>query len=92
MCNKHHWALACESALAYCQASIFGQIMAEAGNINVYDIRKPCIGALCYDFSLLSEYLAQDNVRILTPVPARPVGSHVRSVCMRGRPARRVGS
>lgn len=31
--------------------------------INVYDIRKPCIGSLCYDFSLLTRWINQDYVR-----------------------------
>ena len=31
--------------------------------MNVYDIRKPCVGALCYDFSRLDAYIAQPDVR-----------------------------
>jgi hypothetical protein len=34
-----------------------------AGRINVYDIRKECIGPLCYDFSRLQRYIDQEEVR-----------------------------
>ena len=37
--------------------------MAVNPNMNVYDIRKPCIGSLCYDFDLLDKYINQDSVR-----------------------------
>ena len=45
-----------------------------AGNINVYDIRKPCLGPLCYDFSLLDKYLAQPDVRARLGVGDRTCG------------------
>lgn len=69
LCNTHHWPLACRGAVTFCENMIFEAIMAIAGNINVYDIRKPCIGPLCYDFSLMAEYLAQDDVRTRAPPP-----------------------
>jgi hypothetical protein len=47
----------------YCQTSTVGRIVEEAGNFNVYDIRLPCDFPLCYDFSRLDDYLAQDSVR-----------------------------
>lgn len=62
-CNDVRGDFACRSASAYCEATIFEAIMAIAGNVNVYDVRKPCIGPLCYDFSRMDEYLAQDSVR-----------------------------
>lgn len=34
-----------------------------AGNINVYDIRKPCIGSLCYDFDSIADWLNLPSVR-----------------------------
>ena len=46
-----------------CQNIVVGPIQAAGGNFNVYDIRKPCIGQLCYDFSRLDDYLAQPDVR-----------------------------
>jgi serine carboxypeptidase-like clade IV len=62
-CNEHKWPTICKAALAYCQSAIFGSILLAAGNINVYDIRKKCKGALCYDFSPMEEYLAKEDVR-----------------------------
>ena len=47
-------------------------IQAAGGNFNVYDIRKPCIGPLCYDFSRLDDYLAQPSVRSMLGVGDRP--------------------
>jgi hypothetical protein len=29
----------------------------------LYDIRKPCVGSLCYDFSNLEKFLNQKSVR-----------------------------
>ncbi|KAK9806679.1 hypothetical protein WJX73_007406 [Symbiochloris irregularis] len=55
--------LLCSLALTFCQSTQFGGVMAVAGDMNVYDIRKPCVGALCYDFSRLDKYLAQPDVR-----------------------------
>ena len=39
------------------------QVMLLNPGMNVYDIRKPCVGPLCYDFSHLDAYLAQPDVR-----------------------------
>lgn len=43
--------------------SIIGSIQQDAGNFNVYDIRKPCIGSLCYDFSALDDLMAKEEVK-----------------------------
>jgi len=32
-------------------------------HLQVYDIRKECIGPLCYDFSRLDDYINQPHVR-----------------------------
>jgi serine carboxypeptidase-like clade 4 len=37
-------------------------ILAENGNINVYDIRKQCIGQLCYNFTNMENFLALPKV------------------------------
>jgi len=37
-------------------------IQQEAGNFNVYDVRKPCVGQLCYDFSAIDKLMADDSV------------------------------
>eukprot|EP00892_Ulva_mutabilis_P009378 jgi/Ulvmu1/6812/UM031_0015.1 len=71
LCNTRHWDIACKGAITFCEAMIFDQIMGIAGNINVYDIRKPCIGALCYDFSLMERYLAQHSVQKALRVEGR---------------------
>eukprot|EP00892_Ulva_mutabilis_P009381 jgi/Ulvmu1/6815/UM031_0019.1 len=70
-CNNHPWPFTCKGALTFCEATIFGRIMLDLGGINVYDIRKPCVGSLCYDFSLLTEYLAQPAVRKALGVEGR---------------------
>lgn len=43
--------------------TIFNSIIALAGNINYYDIRKECEGSLCYDFSNMEKFLNQNSVR-----------------------------
>ncbi|BDA42498.1 Serine carboxypeptidase 3 [Coccomyxa sp. Obi] len=69
-CNTLGWDIVCDIALIFCQDTIVAPIQAEG--FNVYDIRKPCIGPLCYDFSLLDRYLAQDKVREELGVGDRP--------------------
>ena len=63
LCNSLQFDIVCELALVICQNIVVGPIQAAGGNFNVYDIRKPCIGQLCYDFSRLDDYLAQPDVR-----------------------------
>ncbi|KMZ69154.1 putative Serine carboxypeptidase [Zostera marina] len=43
--------------------TIFSSIMKIAGNINYYDIRKECVGSLCYDFSNMEKFLNLKSVR-----------------------------
>ncbi|KAK7404786.1 hypothetical protein VNO78_05745 [Psophocarpus tetragonolobus] len=52
----------CETAYNTCQ-NIFGAIVSIAGDINFYDIRKKCVGQLCYDFSNVEKLLNQQNVK-----------------------------
>lgn len=53
-----------DSPLASSQCnSILGRIQNWAGNFNVYDIRKPCHGPLCYDFSALDRLMLQEEVQ-----------------------------
>lgn len=52
------------------------QVLLAAGGVNVYDIRKQCEGPLCYDFSKLDRYLAQESVR-----KALGVGERVFNEC-----------
>lgn len=54
--------IGCIAALIICQ-SIFSSILALAGNINYYDVRKECEGALCYDFSNLDMFLNNETTR-----------------------------
>ncbi|EFJ37661.1 serine carboxypeptidase-like enzyme [Selaginella moellendorffii] len=60
----------CLAALLICQ-TIFQSILSIAGNINYYDIRKPCVGQLCYDFSAMEEFLNQDSTRVALGVRNR---------------------
>uniref|UniRef100_A0A7N0ZX43 Carboxypeptidase n=1 Tax=Kalanchoe fedtschenkoi TaxID=63787 RepID=A0A7N0ZX43_KALFE len=53
---------ACGYAYSTCN-EIFESILAIAGNINYYDIRKQCVGELCYDFSNVEKFLNLDTVR-----------------------------
>jgi len=41
---------------------IISGIQQIAGHFNVYDIRKPCVGSLCYDFSPLDTLMAKQEV------------------------------
>ncbi|MED6160901.1 hypothetical protein PIB30_055545 [Stylosanthes scabra] len=52
----------CVSAKNQCEG-IFDNILSVVGDINYYDIRKKCVGNLCYDFSNLETFLNQKKVR-----------------------------
>ncbi|EEF32785.1 serine carboxypeptidase-like [Ricinus communis] len=54
--------LSCMASYFVCN-TIFSSIMARAGDINHYDIRKKCVGSLCYDFSNMEKFLNQKSVR-----------------------------
>ncbi|KAJ7981054.1 Carboxypeptidase [Quillaja saponaria] len=53
---------ACVSSYIVCN-QIFNRILGVAGNINYYDIRKKCVGNLCYDFSNMETFLNKKSVR-----------------------------
>ncbi|XP_028776242.1 serine carboxypeptidase-like [Neltuma alba] len=54
----------CESAYYNCNENIYGEILAIAGNINFYDIRKRCDeGPMCYDFSSMEQFLNEKEVK-----------------------------
>ncbi|KAL2326689.1 hypothetical protein Fmac_025747 [Flemingia macrophylla] len=53
---------ACAAAYVVCNV-IFSDIMLHAGDTNYYDIRKKCVGSLCYDFSNMEKFLNQKSVR-----------------------------
>ncbi|XP_028186343.1 serine carboxypeptidase-like 49 [Glycine soja] len=52
----------CETALNVCQG-IFDSILSIAGDINYYDIRKKCVGQLCYDFNNVEKLLNLHKVK-----------------------------
>ncbi|XP_071709904.1 serine carboxypeptidase-like [Rutidosis leptorrhynchoides] len=54
--------VSCMAAYLVCNG-IFSSIISKAGNINYYDIRKECIGSLCYDFSDMETLLNKNSVR-----------------------------
>ncbi|KAK9079108.1 hypothetical protein SSX86_000778 [Deinandra increscens subsp. villosa] len=58
----------CIQALEVCEP-IFDDILDVTGNINYYDIRKQCIGSLCYDFSNMERFLNQSSVKTTLGVP-----------------------
>jgi len=63
VCNGHGWAAECKLAMSFCQVGIVNRIMSAAGNFNVYDIRLPCKGPLCYDFSRVDDFLNLPSTR-----------------------------
>jgi carboxypeptidase C (cathepsin A) len=68
MCNSGV-PLTCDLSLYYCQATQFAPIVAMSDNANIYDIRKKCVGPLCYDFSQVDDYLNRPDVRKKLGVP-----------------------
>ncbi|KAF5189432.1 Carboxypeptidase [Thalictrum thalictroides] len=54
--------ITCLASYLVC-STVFSSILAIAGNINYYDIRKECVGSLCYDFSNMEKLLNQRSVR-----------------------------
>ena len=64
-------AAACVDAVDFCEA-IPGGILEAAGDINVYDVRKKCTGALCYDFSAAEKFLNLPEVRLYKLNPVYP--------------------
>ncbi|XAR72139.1 Carboxypeptidase C [Bertholletia excelsa] len=54
--------LSCVAANLACNV-IFGSILLIAGDINYYDIRRKCVGSLCYDFSDMEKFLNLETVR-----------------------------
>ncbi|KAK4286415.1 hypothetical protein QN277_002973 [Acacia crassicarpa] len=63
-CGNNKGGNACEAAFNYCEKNVFEKILAVAGNINYYDIRKKCDkGPGCYDFSSMEAFLNKKEVR-----------------------------
>lgn len=54
--------VSCLASLLVCN-TIFNSIMKIAGTTNYYDIRKQCVGSLCYDFSNMEKFLNLQSVR-----------------------------
>lgn len=52
----------CETAYNICN-NIFSSILSIAGDINYYDIRKKCVGDLCYDFENVETLLNLQKVK-----------------------------
>ena len=44
-------------------------LLPSGNNFNVYDVRKKCVGPLCYDFTYLDDYMARPDVRDGLGVP-----------------------
>ncbi|KAI4304701.1 hypothetical protein MLD38_040175 [Melastoma candidum] len=53
---------ACGEAYQTCE-KVFSKIVNLQNGINFYDIRKKCVGSLCYDFSKLEPFLNSRNVK-----------------------------
>ncbi|XP_010483821.1 PREDICTED: serine carboxypeptidase-like 49 [Camelina sativa] len=52
----------CLASYLVCNA-LFSGVMSHAGGVNYYDIRKKCVGSLCYDFSNMEKFLNLKSVR-----------------------------
>lgn len=59
----HNFSFMCYFAIITCQSSQFSPILQANNNLNYYDIRRPCEGDLCYDFSKMSKFLNQDKIK-----------------------------
>lgn len=42
----------------------YRKIVGSPANFNIYDVRLPCIGPICYNFSFVDNFLAQDEVQV----------------------------
>ncbi|CAF1698274.1 unnamed protein product [Brassica napus] len=61
ICNRDG-GLACNSSYYICN-QIPEQILSENEGINYYDLRKICVGEMCYDIWNVQTFLNQENVR-----------------------------
>ncbi|XP_010486643.1 PREDICTED: serine carboxypeptidase-like 49 [Camelina sativa] len=52
----------CLASYLVCNA-LFSGVLSHAGGVNYYDIRKKCVGSLCYDFSNMEKFLNLKSVR-----------------------------
>lgn len=67
------------------QLTVFGRILMSQPGINVYDIRKECVGPLCYDFSDADKYLNRSahHTHHLTVLTAYSCMCPVSQLCAR---------
>eukprot|EP00877_Chromochloris_zofingiensis_P010037 jgi/Chrzof1/5287/Cz15g20230.t1 len=63
LCSQYKWTWLCGLTMQWCQLTVFQRILMSAPGINVYDIRKKCVGPLCYDFSDADAFLNSASVR-----------------------------
>lgn len=64
VCDLLNWDWECLMAINLCQMVTFVPLMAANPGMNVYDIRKPCKGPLCYtEFEVLDDYLNRPEVQ-----------------------------
>ncbi|XP_037469486.1 serine carboxypeptidase-like [Triticum dicoccoides] len=61
-CSSTSGTVSCFAAYFVCN-TIFSSIRLIIGNKNYYDVRKPCVGSLCYDFYNLEKFLNLKSVR-----------------------------
>ncbi|EEH60536.1 uncharacterized protein MICPUCDRAFT_13532 [Micromonas pusilla CCMP1545] len=54
----------CLAAVEYCSEKVWGPVIKDAGDVNVYDVRKRCVGDLCYDMSNADKFLNQPSVKV----------------------------
>jgi len=47
----------------YVCGGLMETVLQDNPGLNYYDIRKPCVGSLCYDFSLIDNFLNQQSVQ-----------------------------
>ncbi|KFK23698.1 hypothetical protein AALP_AAs73848U000100, partial [Arabis alpina] len=55
LCNLKG-GLTCHTAYGLCEG-MFSGILLKLEDTNYYDVRKKCVGSLCYDFSNMEKFL-----------------------------------
>ena len=60
-CNANANASGCQDAMNYCLNTQLAPF--EQTGLNVYDIRKPCVGQLCYNFTQAVAFMNRQDVQ-----------------------------
>jgi len=81
-CNANANSSGCATAMNNCLGSQMGPF--QNTGLNVYDVRKPCIGDLCYNFTYASAFMNRPDVQQSLGVAAQHIDWHVCSFSVNG--------